>query len=204
MVLATGAAAVVVLLSLALSSTGAAARREVRSQQQLPVGTIHWLFSHLPRGESLLAAHIALGSTVGAHWQPVQFARVLTPEPNSEYRVVVSLIGKHGHNICLTLFHQERSVSGGCAFGSALRPFSAMTSTDSSTSTEEIDGLASDEVAKISLILPSGRSLSVPLKDNAFLITVSRIQGLSKLVAYNQAGSVITSTPQRPIPHLPG
>src|SRR5258708_6130781 len=108
MVLATGAAALVVLMSVAIASMGATAERGVPSAHELPVGTIHWLFRHLPRGQSLSAAHIARGSTVGAHWQPLKFARVLTPDPKSEFRLVVSLIGKHGRNICLTLFDQER------------------------------------------------------------------------------------------------
>ena len=200
-VLTTGAVTLVLLLGAVLAATGAAAANEARSRHQLPLGTIRWLSLHMPRGQSLAAAHIARGATVGSHWQPVQFARVLAPDPGSEFKVVVSLIGKHGRNICLTLFDHERAISGGCAFGSLLRPFSAMTS--SNKGKEEIVGLASDEVARMALILPGGRTLPVPLEDNAFLISLDQIDGLSKLVAYDDAGSVIVSAVQRPIPHLP-
>jgi len=199
-VLAAEAAALVLFLCAALPAVGA--RTGIKSQHRSG-GTISWLLRHEPRGASLASAHIRLGSTVGSHWQPVRFARVLTPNPRNPDKLVVSLIGKHGRNICLTLFEHGRAVSGGCGIGSLLKPFSSMTSTDA-TGREDIAGLASDEVASISLVRPGGRSLPVPLKDNAFLITIDRSGGSSTLVAYDSAGSVISSTTQRPITHLPG
>ena len=95
-------------------------------QRQVGNGTIAWLFRHQPRGESLAAAHIAPLSLVGSHWQPTRFARVLVPDPVAGEKIAVSLIGKHGRNICMTVF-LARSGFGGCAIGLLLKPFNVST-----------------------------------------------------------------------------
>jgi hypothetical protein len=172
-----------------------------KAQGQPPNGTIRWLFDHEARGQSLEHAHITLGSTVGSHWQPVQFARVLTPGPTRAGEIVVSLIGKHGRNICMTLFEKDRALGGGCAVGTGLRPFSEMRF--NTAGHWGIFGLASDDVARMVLLLPGERHVPVPLNDNAFLLNTKTEDVPSTLVAYDEHGLVISRTTQPPIPHLP-
>ncbi len=163
-------------------------------QRQVPNGTVSWLFAHKPRGQSLTTAHIALLSTTGAHWQPVRFARVIRPDPRSQVRVVLSLIGKRGRNICMTVYLPYSS-SGGCAIGLLLKPFnydisSHMNPNCPSCSNVIVAGVASDDVARMELFLP-GRHRTVPLKDNVFLVTLAPSVSTWSLVAYDHNGLVI-------------
>ncbi len=164
----------------------------VAVERQLPNGTIGWLFRHEPRGQSLAAAQIAVGSLVGSHWQPVRFARVLTPDPALNTRIVVSLIGKRGRNVCMTVIDRD-SGGGGCAVGLLLRPFSVMTSgrMEHGRTLITLAGLASDDVASIKLFLGHGAARRVPLKDNAFYVRLSRPDLPANLVAYDDQGRVI-------------
>jgi hypothetical protein len=157
-------------------------------------GTIHWLFQHEPRGESLAQAGIPVGALVGSHWQPVRFARVLRPDPTKNIRLAVSLIGKRGLNICVTTF-QARAIGGGCAVGLTLAPFNAQVSIGSSRAPSAlISGLAGDTVARMSLFLGTGNHLAVPLRNNAFAILAPRGEPTAKLVAYDRQGRVIGSS----------
>ena len=154
-----------------------------------PLGKIQWLLRREPRGEPLASAGISVGTTSGSHWQPVRFARLLSPNPRSGWKVVVSLIGKRGRNICLTIYKGRRNIAGGCAIGSLLRPFSAMTTTNGDQ--VSFAGLASDRVARLALALANGKRLPVPLLDNAFLIVLPMRDQPLRLVAYDRAGRSI-------------
>jgi hypothetical protein len=164
-------------------------------QRHIRNGTVHWIFAHRPRGQSLAQAHVPLLSTVGAHWQPVRFARVITPDPQNPVRVVLSLIGKRGQNLCITVFH-DYSSSGGCAVGLLLKPFnydisSHMDPNCSNCGGVIIAGVASDDVARMELFLPGGRLKAVPLKDNVFLVTLRSSDSSANLVAYDRKGMII-------------
>ncbi|HEX3806615.1 MAG TPA: hypothetical protein VHV52_07525 [Gaiellaceae bacterium] len=162
-------------------------------QRQVKNGTIAWLFAHKPRGESLAAAHIPLLSTTGAHWQPVKFARVLTPDPSVKATIVVSLIGKRGRNICMTVFFASSS-GGGCALGLDLRPFSALTMSGLDIDREGgslVAGMASDDVARMELFVGHGRHRAVPLEDNGFVVSLTSSDYPANLVAYDKNGLVI-------------
>jgi hypothetical protein len=165
-------------------------------QRQVPNGTVSWLFAHHPRGQSLAQAHIPLLSTVGAHWQPVRFARAITPDPRSQVRVVLSLIGKRGRNICMTVYLGHSSGGGGgCAIGLLLKPFnydisSRMNPSCPSCGDVVVAGVASDDVARMELFLP-GRHRPVPLRDNVFLVMLGPSVSAWSLVAYDRNGLVI-------------
>jgi hypothetical protein len=165
------------------------ARLSKSATKQPPLGKIQWLLRHEPRGEPLPSAGISLGTTSGSHWQPVRFARLLSPNPRSGWKVVVSLIGKRGRNICLTIYEGRRNIAGGCAFGSLIRPFSAMTTTNGAQ--VAFSGLASDQVARLALVLANGKRLPVPLLDNAFLIVLPMSDQPLRLIAYDRAGTPI-------------
>ena len=110
------------LIGASLHRAQAAPPGPTHVQREVPNGTVSWLFAHKPRGQSLAQAHIELLSTTGAHWQPVRFARAITPDPHSQVKVVLSLIGKRGRNICMTVYLAYSS-GGGCAIGLLLKPF---------------------------------------------------------------------------------
>jgi len=163
-------------------------------QKKAKVGTVRWLFAHEPRGESLAQAHIPLLSTTGSHWQPVKFARVVVPDPALRDRLVVSLIGKRGRNICMTVFSRLGDVGGGCAIGLDLRPFSYMTMSGLDVAPDNgeiIAGMASDDVARLEVFMPGGRHRGVPLVDNTFALALTANDYPSNLVAYDRSGLVI-------------
>jgi len=196
---------VAAVLGLSLhTDTAASMPGPKRIERRVPNGTIAWLFHHDQRGQSLANAHIAIGSTVGAHWQPVRFARVLTPDRASKAKVVVSLIGKRGRNICMTVFLPKSGI-GGCAIGLLLKPFSEMTGSGIDIAGVGggviLAGLASDAVARMEVFLPHGRHRPVPLEDNAFFVSVRATDLPANLVAYDKNGLIIgtngTTRPRR-------
>jgi hypothetical protein len=157
-------------------------------------GTIRWLFNHELRGTSLHAGGIRLTSTVGSHWQPVRFARVLTPDPQSRARIVLSLIGKRGRNICITLFPTganpaNDSGGGGCAVGLTLTPLSTMTAYGPDGG--YIAGAADDHVARITLQFRDGSYAHVPLHDNTFFIRIRPGTTPRTLFSFNSDGHAI-------------
>lgn len=190
-------------VGLRLHSASAAPPGPRHVQRHVRNGTIHWLFAHEPRGQSLSEAHIPLLTTVGSHWQPVKFARVITPDARSHVKIVLSLIGKRGRNICMTVLFSS-SGGGGCAFGLLLKPFSwdessHMDPNCSNCGGITIAGLASDDVARMELFLPGNVHRPIPLKDNVFLVTVPLSTAAMNLVAYDKNGLVIgASSPPRP------
>jgi hypothetical protein len=185
--------ALAVFVSVSLDGAAATNMRLARisesATKQLPLGKIQWLLRHEPRGESLASAGISVGSTTGSHWQPVRFARALSPAARSGWQLAVSLIGRRGRNICLTIYDGRRKIAGGCAFGSLLRPFSSMTTTNGDQ--VAFAGLASDGVARLSLVLANGKRLPVALLDNAFLIVLPITDEPLRLAAYDRAGAPI-------------
>jgi hypothetical protein len=174
-------------------------------QRRVGTGTVHWIFAHQPRGQSLAQARLPLLSTVGAHWQPVRFARVITPDPRQPIKVVVSLIGKRGRNLCMTVFYGYSS-SGGCAVGLLLKPFNYDISSHMDPNCPNcggvvIAGVASDDVARMELFLPGGRHRAVPLKNNVFLVKLRTTDSSANLVAYDRTGLIIGRSSPPPSIH---
>ena len=195
------------LLGTRLHRAAASPPGPTHIQRQVPNGTVRWLFAHKPRGQSLAQAHIALLSTTGAHWQPVRFARVITPDPRSPEKIVLSLIGKRGRNICMTVYSGHSASSGGCAVGLLLKPFnydisSHMNPSCASCSDVVVAGVASDDVARMELFLP-GRHRPVPLKDNVFVVTLAPSVSAWSLVAYDRSGLVIGRSSPPPSIQIP-
>ncbi len=183
------------LLGTRLHRAAASPPGPTHIQRQVPNGTVSWLFAHKLRGQSLAQAHIPLLSTTGAHWQPVRFARVITPDPRSPEKIVLSLIGKRGRNICMTVYTGHSASSGGCAVGLLLKPFnydisSHMNPSCSSCGDVVVAGVASDDVARIELFLP-GRHRPVPLRNNVFVVTLGPSVSAWSLAAYDRNGLVI-------------
>ncbi|MGD0713231.1 MAG: hypothetical protein ABSB24_03475 [Gaiellaceae bacterium] len=165
-------------------------------QRKLGPGTIGWLVHHEPRGQSLAQAHVPRRILVGFHMAGgVAFARVLRPDPQSSIRVVASLVGKHGRNLCiLTLFHGM--AGGGCSV--RLAPITVGLSLDEGGNQFAVlAGLARDGVASLDLFLADGERWPVRLTDNAFAIEVPRDKFPVSLVAYDGAGRIVGISPNR-------
>jgi hypothetical protein len=157
-------------------------------------GTIRWLFKHELRGQSLQAAGIRLGSTVGSHWQPVRFARALTPDPDSRARIVLSLIGKLGRNICMSVYPGGAKGTfdgggGGCAVGLTLTPLSTITAYGPSGG--YFAGAAEDRVARITLQFRDGTYANVPLHDNVFFLRIRPGTTPKALFSFDTRGHAI-------------
>ena len=158
--------------------------------------TVSWIYRHEARGEALAAANIRQTALVGAHWQPVRFARVVAPRKFLGGKIAVSLIGRRGLNLCMTAF-VGRSSFGGCGLGH-LHPMKFSLASHSGPSAV-IAGLAADDVARITLVPARGKPVSVPLVDNAFLARVSKADVPGKLVSYGRDGRSLGSAPVRPL-----
>jgi hypothetical protein len=130
---------------------------------------------------------------------------VITPDPQNPIRVVLSLIGKRGRNLCITVVYGYSS-SGGCALGLLLKPFnydisSHMDPNCASCGGVVIAGVASDDVARMELFLPRGQHKAVPLKDNVFLVTLRSSDSSANLVAYDRTGLIIGRSAPPPAIH---
>ena len=165
-------------------------------QRSLGPGAIGWLLRHQPRGQSLAQAHIPRSTLLGYHLPGgIKFARVLRPDPNSNLRIVVSLIGKHGHNLCI-LTILSNAGGGGCSV--RLNPVNAgLTLDQGGNQFVVLSGLARDGVTTLTLYLADGERWPVTLTNNAFAIQVPRDKFPVSLVAYNNTGQIVGITPNR-------
>jgi hypothetical protein len=165
-------------------------------------GHISWLERHAPRGQplSVLPARIRaglLGFRGGGPRSRILFGRVLTPDPSQPLRVVVTLnASRHGGRpagICTALVTKGGS-GGGCApypQTFATSPFNFTTSGGGSGQFDEVDGVASDAVAKITVLLANGQTLPVALHDNVFSAAVPVAHLPARLVAYDAHETII-------------
>jgi hypothetical protein len=165
-------------------------------------GRISWLEQHVPRGQplSVLPARIRaylLGYRGGGPRSRILFGRVLTPDPSQPLRVVVTLnASRHGGRpagVCTALVTKGGG-GGGCApypKTFATTPFNFTTSGGGSGQFNEVDGIASDVVAKISVLLANGQTLPVALHDNVFAAAVPVAHLPARLVAYDARGAII-------------
>jgi len=112
------------------------------------------------------------------------FHREITPNASAPERMVVSVrpsgnayFGGRLHNklqVCAEVVGGRFGRGGGCwpagrLFSNA--PFSLGVLTQPGGQTMVIAGLASDDVAKLSLYLATGRRVNVPLHDNGYITT---------------------------------
>jgi hypothetical protein len=165
-------------------------------------GHISWLEQHASRGQplSVLPARIRaglLGFRGGGPRSRIIFGRVLAPDPSQPLRVVVALNAiRHGGRpagIC-TGFVTKGGSGGGCApypQTFATTPLNFTSSGGGSGQFNEVTGVASDAVAKVTVLLANGQTLPVALHDNAFVAAVPVARLPARLVAYDAHGTVI-------------
>jgi hypothetical protein len=165
-------------------------------QRRVHGGAIRWLARREQRGTSV-------SPTVGV-LSHVIFHREITPDRSAPERMVVSVrpagnayFGGRLRNklqVCAEVVGGRLAGAGGCwpagrLFSTA--PFSLGILTQPGGQTVTIAGLASDDVAKLTLYLATGRSVRVPLHDNGYLTSAVKADYPLRLVAYDSEGRII-------------
>ncbi len=158
-------------------------------------GRVGWLERRERRGEEPNARHLRGPMT------RFDFARLLAPDPQSHMRILVGIgtLPRYGirageEAVCVFL------VSGGTAGGGCndlkdpfpRAPFmSSQTLFGGGDQYATLNGLASDDVARMELFLATGERRPIPLRDNAWLIQAARAKYPVRVVAYDADGRVI-------------
>lgn len=177
-------------------------------ERRVEGGRIGWLADREPRGVSLEEAGFDDSQVPPAVYRgEVRFARLIEPDPGGLRRVVVALVyvapnqdpawpGLHGEHLCYSVVEKGGGGGGGCSpvgrFFERGHPFSlGLYTGHGGDQYSVVNGLASDDVARMDLYLRSGERIAVPLEDNAYLVEVARTKFPIRLVAYDDAGRVI-------------
>jgi hypothetical protein len=163
-------------------------------------GAIRWLARRQPRGTAVPpTVHHIVGVM-----PDVIFHREITPDPTAPERMVVSVrpagsayFGGRLRNklqVCAEVVGGRLAGGGGCwpagrLFSTA--PFSLGVLTQPGGQTMTIAGLASDDVAKITLYLATGRTVGVPLHDNGYITSAVKADYPLRIVAYDSEGRII-------------
>lgn len=172
----------------------------VSVQRTVHGGAIRWLARREPRGTAVSSAvHHIVGVLPN-----VIFSREITPDPSAPERMVVSVrpagaaySGVHLRNklqVCAEVVGGRFAGGGGCWPAGRLfsvAPFNLGVLQLSGGQTVTIAGLASDDVAKLTLYLGTGRSVAVPLHDNGYITSASKADYPARLVARDSRGRVI-------------
>ena len=131
-----------------------------------------------------------------------EFGRVITPDPGSAKRIVITLGEQMGSPLRP---NREPAIwflvlAGGTAGGSGMplsdmfprAPFTFSYGTvGAGDQFATFGGLASDDVARMEIFTATGNRIPVPLRDNAFLVEVALARFPAKMVAYDAQGRVI-------------
>jgi hypothetical protein len=163
-------------------------------------GAIRWLARREPRGTAVpQTVHHIVGVL-----PDVIFHREITPDPKAPERLVVSVrpagaayFGGQLRNklqVCAELVGGRFAGAGGCwpagrLFSTA--PFSLGVAEQPGGQTVTIAGLASDDVAELTLYLATGRRVGVPLHDNGYITSAALADYPVRLVAADSEGRVI-------------
>ena len=171
-------------------------------------GRIGWLERRELRGESLdtlpARAHAAVLGQIGGPQRPqtnVLFGRVLTPDPGRPLRIVVTLNAHRPRGpvagLCTWLV-ERRGTSGGCSPYPGVfeqNPIPSGMTGGGSGAFVTVEGVASDDVARLEALLADKQEVGVPLNDNAFAVDLPRAKLPARLVAYDSDGRVISVSP---------
>ena len=168
-------------------------------QRVVKGGAIGWFARREPRGQAVPAnVHHIVGVM-----PDVIFARMLAPNPAAPERVVVS-IRPAGHAYFGGRLHNNRQVcaelvggrysGGGCWPAGRLfttAPFAWWVADQTGGQVVTISGVASDQVARMTLFSATGNKQPVPLHDNTYLAVGTLADYPLRLVAYDQDDRVI-------------
>ncbi|MGH3009878.1 MAG: hypothetical protein ACRDLM_10815 [Gaiellaceae bacterium] len=175
-------------------------------QRHITRGTIGWLDHRQPKGQPLSVLPKRTQRFIFRH---AVFGRVIAPDPSQPIRVAVALsTSRHGGKaigVCTDVI-VHGAAGGGCAVRAQLFTHGPLAGPDTmlvngSDEFAIVDGLASDDVAKIIAFLANRQTQPVPLADNVYAVQIARAKLPAKLVAYDDAGRVIGI---RPVDEAPG
>jgi hypothetical protein len=161
-------------------------------------GRIAWIERRELRGEAIPdGAPYARGPTV----KGFDFARLLTPDPESHMRILVGIgsLGRYGVKpgedaLCSALVAGGGSGGTCSSLAGLFRRGPLMWSQSligGGDQYETISGVASDDVARLEIFFATGERRPVPLRDNAFLVQAARAKYPVRLVAYDDDGLVV-------------
>jgi hypothetical protein len=181
-------------------------------QRHITGGTIGWLDHRQPKGQPLSVLPKRAEQFIFRH---AVFGRVIAPDPGQPIRVAVALsTSRHGGKaigVCTDVI-VHGAAGGGCAVRARLfaRGPLAGPGTMLVNGSDEfaiVDGLASDDVAKIVAFLANRQTQPVPLADNVYAVQIARAKLPAKLVAYDNSGRIVGITtvdeaPAAPAPRL--
>jgi hypothetical protein len=177
-------------------------------ERQVRGGRIGWLDRRESRGDPLPAG---FPDPLRGLTARRVFGRLIQPDPLEPLRVALSVYRvskaprytfmKPGLVICNDLV-SGRAVGGGCSQAAQLfegGPFSFGTMTlFGGDQYGIVDGVASDDVARLRLFFGDGGVAELPLRDNVFVMRVSRARYPIRLVAYDAQGRVIGIESRQP------
>ncbi|MBA3366917.1 MAG: hypothetical protein H0U03_14240 [Actinobacteria bacterium] len=176
------------------------AQGPTRVERHVEGGQIGWLVRREPRGEPLGDA----ATLTRVH--RVVFGRVIQPDPKSFVRMFLALVHSEerngplaGQGPALCYGALRPGVRGyGCApldrffDRGGVGPLLVTVGSRGGDQYSSVEGVASDFVDRIELFLATGERVAVPLEDNVFFVPVARTKFPVRVVAYDQAGRVIS------------
>lgn len=170
-----------------------------RIERHVSGGSIGWIERREPRGEPLppsLRDRIGeMGGRMLDGARPV-LARVVRPDPGDVLRMAIVAASSDGtavDRICDFVLGPG-GIGGTCERPDQLfarDPFTLSLGGSGPSEYSLLSGLASDDVAALRVFLASGKTIDVPLRDNAYFARVSRSEFPIRLVAYDREERVI-------------
>ncbi|MFL6069444.1 MAG: hypothetical protein ACJ74N_17100 [Gaiellaceae bacterium] len=173
-------------------------------QRHMSGGRIGWLDRRQPRGQPL---DVLPKRTEGLSFSHAVFGRVITPDPSQPIRVAVAAsTSSHGGRaigVCTAVIVQDGGGSG-CQRRAQLFAHGPLGTgfmlSGGSDQFALVEGLASDDVAKIVAFLANRHTQPVPLTDNVYAVQIARTKLPAELVAYDTHGRIIGITPVNATP----
>jgi hypothetical protein len=167
-------------------------------ERKIEGGEIGWVLRREERGEAPPKDAPYLRTSM---LRNVEFARLVTPDPDSSMRMLVAVAPapaearRPGQRFLCAFLVSESGAGGGCTLLDdpfSVAPFWLGESVaEGGDQYATLSGLASDDVARLELFLATGESRPIPLHDNAWAIQAARADRPYRVVAYDHEGRII-------------
>jgi hypothetical protein len=180
---------------LGSGGSGRAAPPVPRIERNVNGGRIGWLERRELRGQALDVLPPSTRATLFDLRPPtfLSSGRVLAPDPDRPLRLFMSL---NARTLCTMWVGPDGASSGGgCMAYPAIFANSLIAAGMTGGASHEFvtfEGVATDDVKRIDVLLTDGQHMRVPLRDNAFLVDAPRARLPAYLVGYDAAGHVIS------------
>jgi hypothetical protein len=171
-----------------------------RLERHVSGGSIGWIERQEPRGEPLPASLRPRIEDMSSHMlggvRPT-LERVVRPDPGDVLRMgILAGASRNGgplDTVCYLVIGPG-GIGGSCDRMDhifARGPFTLALGGSGASEYSLLSGLASDDVAALRVFVASGKTIDVPLADNAYFGRVARAEFPIRLVAYDRRGRVI-------------